>query len=168
MRELRHVRALGGAAASIVLVAACSGGASPAPSTAAGTAAPGASSAAASGAASGGESYQLAVATGSVGQYLTGEDGKTLYIFKKDAANATTSACTGQCATNWPAFELDTGETVTAATGVSGKIATITRSDDGKMQVTYNGQPLYYYAADKKSGDTNGQGVGSVWFVATP
>lgn len=174
MHSVRIVRAFGVAAASLAIVAGCSGAASPTPSTPAGAAvSPSAASAsaAASGSATAGgsaEAYQLAVATGAVGKFLTGEDGKTLYTFKKDAANATTSACTGQCATKWPAFELEGSETVTAGPGVTGTIATITRSDDSKKQVTYNGAPLYYYAADTKAGDTNGQGVGGVWFVAAP
>jgi predicted lipoprotein with Yx(FWY)xxD motif len=34
--------------------------------------------------------------------------------------------------------------------------------------VTYNGHPLYYYAADQKPGDTTGEGLnqfGAVWDV---
>jgi predicted lipoprotein with Yx(FWY)xxD motif len=166
MSEPRTIRALASAAAALLFVSACSGAASPSPSTAAASA-PAASAAAASGGGSG-TAYQLAVATGSVGKFLTGEDGKTLYVYKKDAPNATDSSCTGQCKTNWPPFELDTGETATAGAGVTGAIATITRSDDGKKQVTYNGAPLYYYAADKAAGDTNGQGLFNVWFVAQP
>ena len=46
-------------------------------------------------------------------------------------------------------------------------VATSARSD-GKPQVTYNGHPLYLFAADQKAGDTNGQGVnafGGLWYV---
>ena len=48
---------------------------------------------------------------------------------------------------------------------MSGTIGSITRPDDGKKQVTYNGMPLYYFASDTKAGDTNGQGVGDIWWV---
>ncbi len=37
--------------------------------------------------------------------------------------------------------------------------------DDGTMQVSVNGQPLYTYGADTKPGDTNGQEFGNVWYV---
>jgi predicted lipoprotein with Yx(FWY)xxD motif len=159
--------------ATVVMIAACSGkgpGASPtaAPATQAPASAAPASmepSAAASEGAAGGV-YEVKVATGSVGKFLTGEDDKTLYIFKKDTTPGK-STCNGDCATNWPPFVLDTGETTKAGAGVTGALATIKR-DDGTDQVTYNGAPLYYFAADKKAGDTNGQGVGGVWFVAAP
>jgi hypothetical protein len=37
--------------------------------------------------------------------------------------------------------------------------------------VTYGGHPLYYFVADKKAGDTSGQGInqfGAKWYVLTP
>ena len=42
-----------------------------------------------------------------------------------------------------------------------------TRSDGGK-QVAYNGRPLYFFAGDTAPGDTKGQGLNDVWFVAAP
>ena len=44
-------------------------------------------------------------------------------------------------------------------------MASITR-DDGSTQVTYDGWPLYYFKNDAAAGDTKGQGLGEVWFVA--
>jgi predicted lipoprotein with Yx(FWY)xxD motif len=111
--------------------------------------------------------YEIKVGTGTVGSYLTGEDGKTLYTFKPDEAAAGKSTCNGDCATNWPPFTLDAGETASAGTGVSGTIASITR-DDGSKQVTYKGKPLYYFKGDSAAGDTNGQGKAGNWFVAAP
>ena len=40
-----------------------------------------------------------------------------------------------------------------------------TERDDGEVQVTYAGHPLYYYAPDEAPGDTLGQEVGDVWYV---
>ena len=49
--------------------------------------------------------------------------------------------------------------------GVDGTLAVSAR-DDGSMQATYRGRPLYYWQGDTAPGDTNGQDVGNVWFVA--
>src|SRR4029077_8495140 len=100
------------------------------------TASPSAAASASPSEAASGTTYTLTVVTGagSLGKYMTGEDGKTLYTFKKDAAGK--SACSGTCATNWPAFTLDDGEKAVGGDGATGTIATIKR-DDGKDQVTY-------------------------------
>src|SRR5207247_5594730 len=75
--------------------------------------------------------------------------------------------CTGGCAQAWPPFALDAGEQVKAGAGITGTLTTFARAD-GKMQVAYNGAPLYYYATDTKAGDVMGQGVGGFWFAAKP
>jgi len=156
------LRGLGLGVATVALVAACSSAAAT-PTTAPSTAPSAAPSEAASAAA--GETYEVTVATGALGKFLAGEDGKTLYIFKKDSAGK--SACSDDCASNWPPFTVTGSDTLKAGDGVTGTLATLTR-DDGAMQVTYNGAPLYYFAADKAAGDTNGQGVGGNWFVQAP
>ena len=61
----------------------------------------------------------------------------------------------GDCAGTWPPLTVPAGSTPTGDTGVTGKFATITR-DDGTVQVTYNGLPLYFFSGDKKVGDANG------------
>ncbi len=111
-----------------------------------------------------GEAYTVTAVTTDLGTFLTGEDGKTLYYFTKDAAPGA-SVCEDDCATNWPPFTLDAGETLAAGDGVTGVLATFSRSD-GTTQVAYDGRPLYYFAPDAAGGDVNGQGIGDVWFVA--
>jgi predicted lipoprotein with Yx(FWY)xxD motif len=104
-----------------------------------------------------------AVPDATLGAYLTGDDGRTLYINTNDTAG--TSTCTGDCAASWPPFTLAEGDTAAGGGGVTGAFGTISR-DDGSTQVTYDGAPLYYFAADAAAGTTNGQGFGGVWFVA--
>ncbi|MBC8160714.1 MAG: hypothetical protein H7Z42_05790, partial [Roseiflexaceae bacterium] len=103
-----------------------------------------------------------------LGQILTANNGLTLYVFMNDTEN--TSACNGGCAAVWPPLLVDENVAPTAGTGVSGVLGTTVRQD-GKRQVTYNGLPLYFFAgnaaapADTQPGNTNGQGIGGVWFV---
>ncbi len=99
------------------------------------------------------------------GTIFTDAEGMTLYIFLKDTPGSGESTCYDQCEQNWPVFSAE--EPLALPDGVSGELSTIERTD-GTMQVTYNGWPLYYWAADQKPGDTTGQGVGDVWFVAIP
>jgi predicted lipoprotein with Yx(FWY)xxD motif len=161
--RIGFLTAIGGLA--LVLAACSSSGSSSAPSAAAPSAAPTtAASAAASAVAGGGGALTLATGTGPVGTYLTGVDGKTLYIFTKDSANK--SVCVDACATKWPPVII-TGSAPAAPAGVTGALTTFARPD-GSMQLAINGLPLYYYAPDTKGGDTTGQGVGGVWFIATP
>ncbi len=113
----------------------------------------------------GGTVYTVnAVTKSGLGTFLTGEDGKTLYTLRTDAMDKTT--CTGGCATAWPPFTLDPGESTAAGAGVTVKLGTMKRPD-GSTQVTANGIPLYYFSKDKSAGDANGQGIGGVWFVAS-
>lgn len=169
-------RLLGAAALPLILVlGACSGGASPsltsapsvAPSTAS-TASTAPSTAAASpsaeasptGSDSSSSDYPLKAAAGG---YLTGKDGLSLYVFAKDSAGK--SACNGPCASAWPPYEADDASEVKTE-GASGTLSIITR-DDGSKQLAYNGAPLYYFGGDKAAGDTNGSGIPS-WSLAKP
>jgi predicted lipoprotein with Yx(FWY)xxD motif len=98
------------------------------------------------------------------GRALVDGQGRTLYLFEAD--HGAMSACNGACASIWPPATA-TGKTAAGPGLTAGKIATITRSD-GKSQLTYNGHPLYRYAADRKPGDAEGQGLdqfGAKWYV---
>ena len=99
------------------------------------------------------------------GSILVDQNGMTLYLFTNDTPGAGTSACTGSCATLWPAL---TAKSPSAGPGVdASKLGTITLGD-GTTQVTYNGWPLYTYVPDTKAGDATGQGFKSVWYVVAP
>jgi len=101
-------------------------------------------------------SVTVGSASSTLGTFLTGPNGKTLYTHAGDSMN--TSTCTGGCLTAWPALTVASGAHPTAGSGVTGTLGTFSRSDGG-VQVTYNGLPLYYWQGDAKAGDTTGQGV---------
>ena len=94
---------------------------------------------------------------------LTNAQGKTLYYFTPDTA--TTTACTSSCADNWPPLLATGSSTPTSATSLPGKLTTQTTANGN--QVEYNGHLLYTFAADSAPGQTNGEGIGGKWFVAT-
>ncbi len=105
---------------------------------------------------------------GSLGVVLTdGENGPTLYRYTPDGTGKAT--CTGACATAWPPLTVPAGTTTVAAgAGVpAADLGTVTRPD-GTLQVAYRGMPLYRYAGDSQPTQTNGQGVGGIWFVVNP
>jgi predicted lipoprotein with Yx(FWY)xxD motif len=96
-----------------------------------------------------------------LGNYLVDPKGMTLYIFDKDK-EAGKSACNGGCANLWPPFAPEAGQAKATE-----PLSIITR-DDGTKQYAYKGKPLYYYDKDSKAGDTTGDAVGKVWWVAKP
>ncbi len=99
----------------------------------------------------------------SAGNYIVDGKGKTLYFFTRDVAGD--SKCTGGCLNSWPVFYQ---EQISVSPGLrSSDFGTITR-DDGKKQTTYKGWPLYYFSSDANPGDTRGEGVNKVWFIARP
>ncbi len=95
---------------------------------------------------------------------LTNAQGKTLYYSKSDTA--TKVACTGACAKIWPPLLFTGTGLPTSATPLQGKLSVVT--DANGKQVLYNGHPLYTYSLDTAAGQTHGEGVKGVWFVATP
>ena len=79
------------------------------------------------------------------------------------------SACSGECAVDWPPVRANGKPTV--GDGANASVVGTTTRSDGAPQVTYNGHPLYLYEGDQKPGDTNGQGVaafGATWYALTP
>ncbi|QFZ73117.1 hypothetical protein GFH48_07435 [Streptomyces fagopyri] len=109
---------------------------------------------------------QLAVAESTtLGKVLTDSAGFTLYRFEKDTAEPPKSNCDGDCAKAWPAVPADGA---TAATGVDKALLGEVTRKDGTKQLTIGGWPMYRFAKDTKAGDTNGQGVGGIWYASAP
>jgi plastocyanin len=114
-----------------------------------------------------GSGVTVGVATGSLGTFLVGPDGKALYLFEADTS--TTSTCSGPCAQGWP--PLVTSGAPIAGTGVMQTLLSTSRRSDGTTQVLYNGHPLYFFSGDIKAGDINGEGskaFGAGWDLVSP
>jgi predicted lipoprotein with Yx(FWY)xxD motif len=106
-------------------------------------------------------------AAGELDPLVVNGSGFTLYRFDKDVAGSKKSACNGDCATTWPPVTVAEDGKVFIAGVAQADVGFATR-DDGRIQVTLKGWPLYRFGKDAKPGDTQGQGVGGTWFGITP
>ena len=100
----------------------------------------------------------------SFGTVLVGPNSHTVYLFLKD--KGTTSQCNGKCAVVWA--PLTTSGQPQAGSGLKSSLLGTSKRNDGTMQVTYGGHPLYYYDDDKKPGMTEGEGkkeFGAEWYA---
>ena len=157
---MRKIWGAAGLAALALAVSAC--GSSSSSSAASGSSPVASASAASSASPSSGGSTLTARTIGGQ-QVLTNSAGLTVYWFVPDTS--TTLKCTGSCATYWPPVKGP----ATAGSGVTGTLATITRSD-GTVQATYDGHPLYTYAGDTAPGQAKGNGLnvsGGLWYEMT-
>lgn len=103
-----------------------------------------------------------------LGSYLTDKDGNALYFFSNDAAGA--NNCAGGCIANWPIFFASGLTQAKLGSGLLLADFDSITSANGK-QLTYKGWPLYYFApagVREAAGQTTGENVGGVWFVAKP
>jgi predicted lipoprotein with Yx(FWY)xxD motif len=144
------------ALASALVLAACGSSTSSSTSTAssAGTSSPRPAS-------------TISTKTSSLGTFLVDAKGRALYLW--DADHGPMSACSGDCATDWP--PLTTTGTPTASGQAKSSLLGTTKRADGSREVTYAGHPLYYFAGDSAPGQTSGQGsdsFGSPWWVVSP
>ena len=152
---MRKIMGAAGLAALALALSACASSASSSSST------PAAGGSSAPAAGSSGAALDMTTINGTA--VVTNSKGMTLYWFAPDSSTA--SKCTGSCATYWPPV---TGP-VTAGSGVTGTLSTITRPD-GSTQATYDGHPLYTYVADTAAGQAKGNGLnlsGGLWWEMT-
>jgi predicted lipoprotein with Yx(FWY)xxD motif len=109
---------------------------------------------------------KVEIAKSRLGRILVDARGRTLYLFEKDKGHAST--CYGACASFWPPVTI-TGKPQ-AGRGVHAGLLSTTKRKDGKVEITYAGHPLYYFAGDMKRGDMHGQGLkqfGAGWYVVS-
>lgn len=107
-----------------------------------------------------------------LGAHITDVDGNSLYYFSNDFDGA--NHCAGGCAAVWPIYYAgDNLAQAALGAGLDIKDFGSTTTTDGKKQTTYKGWPLYYYAPNvnganvrEAAGETKGEGVGNIWFVA--
>jgi predicted lipoprotein with Yx(FWY)xxD motif len=106
---------------------------------------------------------EIKVGQSQFGEILFDGDDQAIYLFDKEASAK--SECYGACAEAWPPV-LTKGEPVGAG-GAKQSLLGTTKRDDGSVQVTYDGQPLYYYAHEGP-GEVLCHGVnefGGLWLV---
>ena len=111
---------------------------------------------------------ELKVATAAdLGAHVTDASGRSLYLFLNDTTNV--SNCDAQCIVNWPpVLVADENSLPQVEAPMDAKLLGVAEREGGSYQLTYNGWPLYYYAADTAAGATGGQGVGGNWYLVTP
>jgi predicted lipoprotein with Yx(FWY)xxD motif len=108
----------------------------------------------------------VSLRTTKVGKALVAANGRTLYLFTADKGRK--SSCYGKCAAVWPPM---TAAHPTVGRGLRASLLGTTKRKNGKLQVTYGGHPLYFFAKDTKPGDVRGEGVvhfGGSWWLVSP
>jgi len=109
---------------------------------------------------------RVKVVSSDYGRVLADGKGEAFYLFDKE--NSKKPRCYGACASVWPPV-LTKGKPK-AADGVRQSLLGSTRRSNGKLQVTYAGQPLYYYV-DDSPGTILCHDVaefGGLWLVVKP
>ncbi len=105
----------------------------------------------------------VAVGATDLGDVLVDQAGLSLYGFLDDADGQPT--CEGACADAWPPLLVDSAD---LPAGLDSAVFSVVERPDGNFQLKAGKWPLYLFAGDAAPGDTNGQGSGEVWFLATP
>ena len=102
------------------------------------------------------------------GTVLFDGHGRVLYGFTRDPRGGK-STCYGACARAWPVY-FKGRLAIRAGKGVKRSLIGTTRRRNGRLQITYNGWPLYYYAHERP-GQILCQNVdefGGLWLVVRP
>lgn len=109
----------------------------------------------------------LKVRSTSYGRVLFDGRDRALYAFTRDRRGGV-SWCYGACAAAWPVY-FSRGK-VRAMAGVKPSLIGSVRRRNGRLQVTYNGRPLYFYAHEgpREVKCQNVSEFGGLWLVVRP
>jgi predicted lipoprotein with Yx(FWY)xxD motif len=117
-------------------------------------------------AADGGKGTTITVGDSEFGPMLFDSNKQAIYIFENDSKGKT--VCYDECAEAWP--PVLTEAEPKAAKGVEASLLGTVKRRDGKLQVTYDGQPLYFYDHEGP-GEVRCHNVnlnGGFWWVVGP
>ena len=92
--------------------------------------------------------------------YLVDTSGTAVYVLEGDTDG---TKCSGDCLSAWPPVSVGNTQAATSGALPAGATMGSVQRPDGSMQVTYNAQPLYRYAADSGAGSTAGHNVKDQW-----
>ena len=98
---------------------------------------------------------------------LSNAAGRTIYHLEQDTPYAGTSSCDERCAKEWPPVTILPEGTIFLSGVLEGDVGHLTR-DDGLVQLTIKGRPLYLYSGDTAAGDAEGHGSSGLWFATNP
>jgi predicted lipoprotein with Yx(FWY)xxD motif len=85
---------------------------------------------------------RITLADSDYGKILFDGGGQAIYLFAKEKTSR--PECYGDCAAAWP--PVYTRGTPRAGAGIRADLLGTTKRRDGRVQVTYGGHPLYFYA----------------------
>lgn len=104
-----------------------------------------------------------------LGTVLVNQKGQTLYMLTSEKGGKITCTASSGCLHAWPETDLPSGTTAAkAGSGVKSSLLGTVKGADGKMEVTYNGWPLYTFIGDSSAGQAKGQALtnfGGTWYV---
>jgi len=99
-----------------------------------------------------------------IGTYLVGPNGMTLYYLEGETDN--NIKCDNQvCLIKWPIFYE---KELALPRALKSKDFKVFKRPDGKLQISYNNKPLYFFANDKKPGEALGNDLKTpvgVWHI---
>ncbi|MGW6278473.1 COG4315 family predicted lipoprotein [Kribbella sp. NPDC055071] len=93
-------------------------------------------------------------------------NGWTAYRFEGDDPKHPKVTCDYDCLYSWPGALTD-GSPVEVE-GIDKSLVSTVPREDGLVQVTLAGWPLYRFREDKAPADTNGEGIVGRWSVIKP